>query len=145
MITQIFTVCALKSEYYTKMIGDLKGKTYYKVLPIILMRWKLYMKKILQYYKKICLKKSWILQNRRKWNWKVIISCDSGIYLYTAPEKLGMDWSIEQLVDYPSSDATLIDLDGDGNKELVAFSPFHGHKLRIYKLKNGKYELEKRI
>lgn len=64
-------------------------------------------------------------------------------FLIHSTKKENEKWDIVQLVDYPSSDATLIDLDGDGKKELVAFSPFHGHKLRIYKLVGDKYELAK--
>ncbi len=43
------------------------------------------------------------------------------------------EWEIDQLLDTPSSDAVLVDFDGDGEKELAVLSPFHGDKICIYK------------
>lgn len=141
--TKYLLVCALKSGHEYKDDWRFKGKTYFKVLPENLDEIDILKEEdftVLQdnmlknhgYYK--------IIENNIE---KAIISCDSGIYLYSPPEKLGDDFKIETLTTDAASDATLIDLDGDGIKELIAFSPFHGHKLRIYKLKNEKYELIK--
>ena len=44
---------------------------------------------------------------------------------------------IAGLLDTPASDAVLVDLDGDGEKELAVLSPFHGDKISIYKKKEG--------
>lgn len=69
-----------------------------------------------------------------------VISCESGVYHYTAPSEGKEKWTLEQLTDTPASDAVLIDLDGDGEKELFVMSPFHGDTVSIYKKLQGKYE-----
>lgn len=141
--TKYLLVCALKSGHEYKDDWRFKGKTYFKVLPenldeIGILKehdFKLIQDNMLKnhgYYK--------VIENGIE---KALISCDSGVYLYTAPENLGDDFKIELLVNDPASDATLIDLDGDGLKELIVFSPFHGNKLKIYKIKDNKYYLEK--
>lgn len=47
--------------------------------------------------------------------------------------------SIEKLVDEPASDALLVDMDGDGEKELAMISPFHGENIYFYKKIDGKF------
>ncbi len=47
---------------------------------------------------------------------------------------------MEQLLDEAASDAVLVDLDGDGQKELGVLSPFHGENIYIYKKRDGRYE-----
>jgi len=46
------------------------------------------------------------------------------------------DWSTEQLLDIEISEVALIDLDGDGQEEMVTIEPFHGDTLRVYR-RNG--------
>ncbi|MFI3115444.1 MAG: hypothetical protein R3Y12_04795 [Clostridia bacterium] len=50
------------------------------------------------------------------------------------------DFEVIKLLDLDASDMTLVDLDGDGDLEMITYSPFHGANLDLYKLKNGKYE-----
>lgn len=69
-----------------------------------------------------------------------VISCDGGVYHYTAPGKDGEKWTIEKLIDTPASDAALIDMDMDGEKELFVLSPFHGDTVSIYKKCREKYK-----
>ena len=69
-----------------------------------------------------------------------VISCDSGVYLFSTPDTENGNWDIRQLIDVPSSDAVLMDLDGDGMKELFVLSPFHGNTVSIYKEYKGIFE-----
>ncbi|MFV0467049.1 MAG: hypothetical protein ACK5ML_13450 [Lachnospiraceae bacterium] len=68
-----------------------------------------------------------------------IISSENGVYQFIPPKDHGSEWEIEQLLDTPASDATLIDLDEDGVEELVVLSPFHGDQMDIYKRVKGVY------
>ena len=69
-----------------------------------------------------------------------IVSCDSGVYRFTPPAKDKNEWTIETLLESAASDAVLVDLDGDGEKELGVLAPFHGGKVCVYKKKDGKFE-----
>ena len=48
------------------------------------------------------------------------------------PETPEGKWQIEQLLDCPTSDALLLDLDGDGVEELCTLSPFHGERVAVW-------------
>ena len=34
------------------------------------------------------------------------------------------------------------DIDGDGKEEIMTIEPFHGNTINVYKLKDGKYEVD---
>ena len=59
------------------------------------------------------------------------------------------EWSCEQLLDTPASDILYLDFDGDGERELLVLSPFHGDTLTIQKKLDGSlqevYRHEKRL
>ena len=61
-----------------------------------------------------------------------IISCDEGVYRITPPAVPGGEWQIEFLLDQAASDTAMIDLDGDGEPELLTISEFHGDTVRIW-------------
>ena len=65
--------------------------------------------------------------------------CPAGSFFDNAPGPEA-DWQVEQLLDEAASDAVLVDLDGDGQKELGVLSPFHGENIYIYKKRDGRYE-----
>ena len=69
-----------------------------------------------------------------------LISCDDGVYRFTPPESEEQDWTVEKLVDEAASDAVLVDLDQDGEKELILISPFHGEHIYFYKKIDGDYK-----
>lgn len=62
-----------------------------------------------------------------------IVSCDQGVFRITPPETPARSWRVEQLMDQPASDAVLIDMDGDGQPELLTISPFHGDTVTIWR------------
>jgi len=70
-----------------------------------------------------------------------LVSSENGIYKVKPPQGKNSDWRVEKILDQASSDATLIDMDGDGKPELVTLSPFHGDDLNIYRLVDGIYSL----
>lgn len=69
-----------------------------------------------------------------------LISCDSGVYQFIPPALAGEQWEIRHLLKEAASDAVLVDMDGDGEKELVVLSPFHGEHIYIYKKQNDVFK-----
>ena len=63
-----------------------------------------------------------------------VVGCEEGTFLFTPPAAVGEKWEIKQLLGVPTSDAVLVDFDGDGKPELGVISPFHGASLVIYHL-----------
>ncbi len=51
------------------------------------------------------------------------------------------NWSMHQVFDKEVSEFSFIDLNGDGQDELVTIEPFHGETLNIYKRVGKKWEL----
>ena len=60
-----------------------------------------------------------------------LVGCDEGVYRVAAPAN-GQPWQIRHLFDQPTSDMLLLDLDGDGERELVTMAPFHGDALTVW-------------
>lgn len=67
-----------------------------------------------------------------------VISCENGIYEFIPPCG-DEEWKIKRLSRKPASDAVLVDLDGDGEKELGVIAPFHGDQVSILKRIEGEY------
>lgn len=68
-----------------------------------------------------------------------VISSDEGVIQVTPPANGGNEWEVKELITEPTSDAVLIDLDQDGEKELCALQDFHGNKISIYRPEDGEY------
>jgi hypothetical protein len=69
----------------------------------------------------------------------ICISGKEGVfYLEQDPQK---DWILSPMFKGEVSEMTFIDLDGDGQDELVTIEPFHGETLNIYKNTGKKWEL----
>lgn len=69
-----------------------------------------------------------------------LVCSDNGVFRFYPPETQDGRWHEEQLLDIPASDATMADLDGDGEMELVVLSPFHGDEISVYKKTEKGYE-----
>ena len=65
---------------------------------------------------------------------------DAGIKKITPPLTKDGKWQIEQILDGCISEVAVIDIDGDGEEELMTIEPFHGNTIKIYKKIAGKYE-----
>ena len=65
-----------------------------------------------------------------------LICSENGVFRFWPPADPKGLWREEQLLDIPASDAAMVDLDGDGNMELVVISPFHGSDILVYQKKD---------
>ncbi len=61
-----------------------------------------------------------------------VVGTQNGVYKIIPPEK-DEDWSCEKLLETPASDMLYLDFDGDGERELLVLSPFHGDTLNLWK------------
>lgn len=132
--------CALKSGHEYKDDWSMPGKVYAAVLPDDLSGFdedhqlpltviKENMRKNHGYYK--------VVEDGVE---TCLISADSGVYQFYPPQKMAEEWEVKQLLDSPASDAVLVDLDQDGEKELAVMSPFHGPDISIYKKQKDVFE-----
>jgi len=69
----------------------------------------------------------------------LFVSGDKGIFsIRVRPDQ---SWEVKAVFDKEVSEMTFIDLDRDGQKELVTIEPFHGTELNIYKRMDTEWEL----
>ena len=65
-----------------------------------------------------------------------IVGSEKGVMRIEPPACPDEEWDCALLIDQPTSDMALVDLDGDGMQEMITISPFHGDAVTIYH-KNG--------
>lgn len=63
----------------------------------------------------------------------VMVSGKEGLFMLQVPEKPGLQWQYEQLLEHEVSDIYSYDIDGDGIPEIMAIEPFHGNRIVIHK------------
>ncbi len=133
--------CCLKSGHEYKDDWTSKGKVYGAVLPDDLSQYNDDNQLQLTVIKDEMLKNHGYYRVVKNGKMYSLVCCDSGVYMFYPPTKDNDNWEVKLLVDKPASDATLIDLDGDGKDELLVLSPFHGDTVDIYSEEDGKYVL----
>lgn len=69
-----------------------------------------------------------------------LVTCEQGAFELTPPQAPGADWSVNQFMDWPISDISAVDIDGDGELEFATIEPFHGAYFRIYKKVDGVFK-----
>lgn len=69
------------------------------------------------------------------------VSGEQGVFVLTPPEDENTRWQVEKIMDRPVSDIALTDIDGDGQLELATIEPFHGKYFRVYRPKDGGWEM----
>lgn len=79
-----------------------------------------------------------------------VIGTENGVYTIFPPEGSDGEWRYERIFDDPVSDMLYQDFDGDGKRELLVLSPFHGEYVKIFKKEEGGgfvkvYEREKAL
>ncbi|MHC1749639.1 MAG: hypothetical protein AB9856_15315 [Cellulosilyticaceae bacterium] len=68
------------------------------------------------------------------------VTCEEGVFVVTPPQNEKETWKIEQILDMPTSDIAIVDIDEDGEDELVTIQAFHGDRFLIYKKIEGTYK-----
>lgn len=132
--------CALKSGHEFKEDWSMPGKVYAAVLPEDLSVFNDENQLELTILKENMLKNHGYYKVEEDGVQTSVVSADCGVFQFIPPESKDGEWEIKTLITDATSDATLVDFDGDGEKELLALAPFHGEKIRIYKKVNGAYE-----
>jgi hypothetical protein len=66
-----------------------------------------------------------------------LVTCEQGAFEVSPPAFPGAEWAITQLMDWPVSDISAVDIDGDGELEFATIEPFHGSHFRVYKRIDG--------
>ena len=69
-----------------------------------------------------------------------LVTCEQGAFEVTPPPVPGAEWTVKQLMDWPISDISAIDIDGDGELEFATIEPFHGEYFRVYKKIGGAFK-----
>lgn len=131
--------CALKSGHEFKEDWSMAGKVYAAVLPDDLSVYNENNQLELKVIKDDMLKNHGYYKIYRDGVAHCIISCDSGVYDFVPPEQIDKEWSIQKLLDEPASDAVVLDIDEDGQDEIIMISKFHGDSIYFFKKIDGKY------
>lgn len=132
--------CALKSGHEFKEDWSMPGKVYAAVLPEDLSKYNEDNQLELTVIKENMLKNHGYYRVMEDGVMTSVVSADSGVFQFIPPAVAGADWTINQLLDTPASDAVLVDFDGDGEKELAVLAPFHGESISIYKKTEGTFQ-----
>lgn len=132
--------CALKSGHEYKEDWSMPGKVYAAVLPNDLSVYNEENQLPLTVLKENMLKNHGYYKVEENGVQTCVISADCGVFQFIPPEKEGEEWEIKTLLKEPASDAVLVDLDEDGEKELVVLAPFHGEFIKIYKKIDGVFQ-----
>ena len=69
-----------------------------------------------------------------------LVTCEEGAFEVTPPQTPSGEWAVRQFMDWPISDISAIDIDGDGELEFATIEPFHGEYFRVYKKVNGVFQ-----
>ena len=70
----------------------------------------------------------------------VYVSCDKGIFEISVPTLEEPHWKVKRIINEPTSDIAVTDIDGDGILEILTIQPFHGNSISVRKMTDGKNE-----
>lgn len=132
--------CALKSGHEFKEDWSMPGKVYAAVLPEDLSLFNDENQLELTVLKENMLKNHGYYKVVEDGVETSVVSADCGVFQFIPPESKNGEWEIKALITDATSDATLVDFDEDGEKELLALAPFHGEMIRIYKKIDGEFK-----
>lgn len=132
--------CALKSGHNCKDDWSMPGKVYAAELPEDLSAFSGDNQLELTVIKENMLKNHGYYRVEEDGVQTSVVSADNGVFQFVPPAEAGGQWEIKELISDAASDAVLVDLDEDGEKELAVLAPFHGEKVRIYKKSEGVFQ-----
>lgn len=132
--------CALKSGHEFKEDWSMPGKVYAAKLPADLSKYHEKNQLQMEVIKDNMLKNHGYCRVSENGMDYSIVSAECGVISFVPPENETDTWTVTKLLDTPASDAVYLDMDEDGEKELVILSPFHGDEISIYKKINGAFE-----
>lgn len=69
-----------------------------------------------------------------------LVTCEQGAFEVIPPQTPGGEWRVNQFMDWPISDISAVDIDGDGELEFATIEPFHGAYFRVYKKVDGVFK-----
>lgn len=133
--------CTLKSGHEYKDDWTSPGKVYAALLPEDLSGFDSEHQLSLQVIKDGMLRNHGYYKVKEGEQESSLVCSENGVFRFYPPEEPEGVWREEQLLDTPASDAVLIDLDQDGEKELMVLAPFHGSDIRIYRKNENGYQL----
>ena len=137
---QYLIACTIKSDHQYKEDWTSPGKVYAGVLPSDLSSYSEDNQVALTVIQDGMTKNHGYYKVECDGQESAIISCQEGIFRFTQPVAPDKEWEIKKLLDVSASDAVLMDLDGDGKKELIVIAPFHGEQILIYKEEGDPFE-----
>jgi hypothetical protein len=70
---------------------------------------------------------------------RALVTCEQGAFEVSPPLTPHGEWTVSQFMDWPISDISAIDIDGDGELEFATIEPFHGSYFRVYKRVGGEF------
>ena len=132
--------CTLKSNHEYKDDWRFPGKVYAAVLPEDLRDFDDKNQLELQVIKEDMPRNHGYYRDLQDGVETALISAESGIFRFAPPMRTGGEWQIEKVKDSAASDAVMVDLDGDGEKELIYLAPFHGNEIHICRKTEKGYE-----
>lgn len=133
-------VCCLKSGHEYKNDWRFPGQTYGAVLPADLSGYNDDHQLELTLLQDQMLKNHGFSVFQHGGHDAALVGCEEGAFVFDPPMVPGGEWTVTKVLDVPTSDAVMLDFDGDGKMELGVISDFHGNSLTIYHLnEHGHY------
>ncbi len=69
------------------------------------------------------------------------VTSDEGVFVFIPPKHSKESWEMHHIIQTKVSDVAVLDIDQDGNNEILSIEPFHGNQMHIYKKIKNQYEI----